>query len=931
LREFAGSIAKERFGVALILVAIGIFVSLEAGDYFRFESTGVATIWFANAVLLTALLLVPPGRWWLVLLAAVPAFILSKVLGSGLPFGISLGAFAANCAEALIAAVLLRRVEVGPLTFSSFRQVALFLGLAVIAAPAVAATLGAATIHFGLPGKNLWAVWQTWFFANALGQLALTPVLLTWISGRDAIETRLSALEYLEPLSFVALLAATVIFIFVSETPHHGGLPVILYLPFPFLIWSAVRFGPRIATLTGLFFVVFALRISFAHPHSAALPISPEYVASLQSFLAVALFTTLTLAAVIADRRRTEKRLRGAVESLQEGFALFDPEDRIVAANQVFQRLNPDASQFIKEGKTYEALIRAYVDAGYIPEAEGREESFIRERMEQHRNPGEPILRHLEDGKWIIIKESRTPEGGIASSFVDVTELKQAEAEATAAVTILERIFTSQTAAIFVVEMPDRVIQAINPAGERIFGYATDEVIGNNFALLHASESNFETFGAKMLPALDRDGVFKTQFDMRRKDGSIFPTDITITEIRDDDGERTQLVSVVHDITSDRAAEAALRASRARLEGIFDIAPEAVIAIDENMEIQLFNQSAERVFGYSAEEILGRSLDVLIPARFRGTHGGHVDAFDASPDIYRTMDSRDDIVGLRRDGTEFPASASVSKLEIDGGKVFTVMLTDITDRRRAQDALIAAKAEAEQANLAKSRFLASMSHELRTPLNAILGFAEILNLQILGPLGDPKYQEYADDIHSSGEHLLSLVNHLLDISTIEAGELSLTKEPLETGEITEESINLVAARAEKGGIKLVARLPDSLPLLHADRRALRQILLNLLSNALKYTPEGGTVTVSASALNGTTTFEIDDTGRGISADKLPELTNPFTRADHDPLQATEGWGLGLAITNSLVELHEGTLEIESKIGVGTTVRVSLPNGADGRG
>ena len=390
------------------------------------------------------------------------------------------------------------------------------------------------------------------------------------------------------------------------------------------------------------------------------------------------------------------------------------------------------------------------------------------------------------------------------------------------------------------------------------------------------------------------------------------------------DGAPEAVGSINFDTTDQKRAEEAVNKSEARLTEIFNIAPEAVITIDRDMNIQLFNQGAERIFGYGADEVLGQPLDMLIPERSRKVHQKHIDGFDNSGDVYRLMDQRTEIAGLRKDGTEFPASASVSKLEIGGEKIFTVMMHDITERKHAQVIMMDAKREAETANRAKSEFLAAMSHEFRTPLNAILGFADILSHQYFGPIDD-KYKEYAEDIHASGEHLLTLVTEILDLSTIEAGKQSLVKEKLSTMEIVGECERIIEEKARSLGIDLITKVPRDLPPLFADRQAIKQILLNLLSNAVKFTPEGGKITVSVKASKKNTTLKVADTGKGIPSEKIPKLTDPFTRADSDPYLTEKGWGLGLTITKSLVELHDGTLDIQSKVGKGTTVTVTMPN------
>ena len=390
--------------------------------------------------------------------------------------------------------------------------------------------------------------------------------------------------------------------------------------------------------------------------------------------------------------------------------------------------------------------------------------------------------------------------------------------------------------------------------------------------------------------------------------------------------ETYQTNQLVREITERKQAEEAALEAEARLSEILRIAPDAVISIGEDMNILLFNQGAEHIFGYSAEEAMGQPVEILMPEFFRKHHRTLIEEFSRSGDTHRLMGRRQDLIGLRKDGTEFPAAASVTKLDLHGGKIFTVMLRDITERKQAENRLMAAKEGAEEANRTKSEFLAAMSHDLRTPLNAILGFAEIISHQHFGPNAD-KYQEYAEDIYSSGELLLSLVNDILDLSALEAGKRSLDKENISIPDIVTECEKIVEGRAQSHGVDLVTEVPKDLPPLYVDRRAAKQILLNLLTNSVKFTPKGGKVTLRTIAANGHYTIEVSDTGSGIPADKLATITDPFVRADTDPHTSQEGTGLGLTIVKSLVDLHDGELDIKSTVGKGTTVTVTLPTAA----
>ncbi len=223
-------------------------------------------------------------------------------------------------------------------------------------------------------------------------------------------------------------------------------------------------------------------------------------------------------------------------------------------------------------------------------------------------------------------------------------------------------------------------------------------------------------------------------------------------------------------------ADQTVRASRERFAGILDIAPEAVISVDEDQLIRLYNQGAEAIFGYAADEVLGQPLGMLLPARFREAHVDSVESFARSPRSVIMLSDRQTIFALRKDGSEFPAEGSISKFVHDGKFVFTIMLHDITERKRTEEHLQDITRQAQAANQAKSEFLANMSHELRTPLNAIIGFSEIMKTAMLGPIGNPQYLEYAKDINQSGQHLLQVITDILDITKIEAGKFELHEE-----------------------------------------------------------------------------------------------------------------------------------------------------------
>lgn len=251
--------------------------------------------------------------------------------------------------------------------------------------------------------------------------------------------------------------------------------------------------------------------------------------------------------------------------------------------------------------------------------------------------------------------------------------------------------------------------------------------------------------------------------------------------------------------------------------------------------------------------------------------------------------------------------------------------TDITARRKTEDAFIGMMDNAVRANQAKSNFLAHMSHELRTPLNAILGFAQMMEERVFGPLGEAHYEEYAKDINVSGRHLLDLINDVLDISKIEAGKLDIHPEPLDIHEIIATSLDVVRGETLVEQKVFYTEIAESLPHLLADKRMVKQMLLNLLSNAVKFTPENGRIAVGAAvAVDGGLTLTVSDSGIGIAEDQMDKVLTPFGQIDNELNRKHKGAGLGIPLVMGLVKLHDGSLELKSTVGVGTRATIHFP-------
>lgn len=379
---------------------------------------------------------------------------------------------------------------------------------------------------------------------------------------------------------------------------------------------------------------------------------------------------------------------------------------------------------------------------------------------------------------------------------------------------------------------------------------------------------------------------------------------------------------LLKDIEQRFATERALRDRETELSLHVRNTPLAAVGWDRNFITTQWNKSAERIFGYTAEEAIGRPAnELIIPDGIVADLGAIFDSLLAQKGGEYNINEN-----VTKDGRTIICEWYNTPIVGRDGAIAGVasLALDITDRIKTEQDLEEALAEAERANQVKSEFLARLSHELRTPLNAIIGFSEVLRMRFFGPLGNEKYEEYVQNIHVSGKHLLELINDVLDISEIEAGERKIFREPLNIAEIVKEANDIVRPSAEQRSIGLVVDLPDKLPELNADRRALKQILLNLLSNSIKYSDRDTTVTTRVEVKADAMVFEVTDSGIGIAADLLPTITDVFNRGTSNAQLAQDGTGLGLAIVDSLVEAHGGTLDIQSAVGVGTTVRVTLP-------
>ncbi|MCW5691823.1 MAG: PAS domain-containing protein [Pseudolabrys sp.] len=441
--------------------------------------------------------------------------------------------------------------------------------------------------------------------------------------------------------------------------------------------------------------------------------------------------------------------------------------------------------------------------------------------------------------------------------------------------------------------------------------------------------------------AEERTATIDQAFRMRHAGGHWIWLRARCELVRQPGDQGLHLIGIAVDMTEQKSLVEKTAAADLRLRDAIETIPEAFVLWDADNRLVLCNSNFQElhtlpdeaiVAGATYESVVSQGREPVVRRTVSGNGPTQPGArtFEAQLDDGRWLhisERRTKDGGYVSVGTDITTIKAHEEKLVDSEKRLMATIADLrTSQQRAEELAgkyAAEKTRAEEANQAKSKFLANMSHELRTPLNAIIGFSEIMQSGMFGPLGAAKYEEYCSDIHTSGQYLLDVINDILDMSKIEAGRMRLDFEDLAVDGLLAESIRVVSARASEKNLTLTSRIAPDLQL-RADRRALKQIALNLLSNAVKFTPAGGHVAVRGRTTDHCFVLSIADSGIGITADALARLGRPFEQVESHISKSHQGSGLGLAIAKSLAELHGGRMRIRSTPGRGTVVTVRLP-------
>jgi PAS domain S-box-containing protein len=553
------------------------------------------------------------------------------------------------------------------------------------------------------------------------------------------------------------------------------------------------------------------------------------------------------------------------------------------------------------------------------------------------------VIRHIK-ASAVVLKDEREKVVRMIGINYDITARKESERTLLELHGLKEAILRNAPHAV-IATTTTGIIQHVNPAAERLLGYCAEEMIGKlTPSVFHDPEevaAHAKCFGAELGIELQPGFevfVAKARLNLPnqhewtyiRKDGTRMPVLLSVTAIRNHVGTITGFLGMALDVTAQKMAERARQEQEMRLRAIVDHAVDGIITIDTRGTIETFNPAAERMFGYTAAEVTGQNMMVLMPEPYRSAQNGDLARYRQTGET-KIIGVGREVVGRRKDGTIFPLDLALSEMHLGERRLFTGITRDISERKAAESRLEQAKRDMEARNLelaeahkkalaatkAKSEFLASMSHEIRTPMNAIVAMADLLQETSLSK----EQQEYVGRFSRAATSLLDLINDILDISKIEAGQLELESLPFDIHDLIDKIGELMAMRADAKQLEIATFVhPDVPTWVLGDPTRLLQVLVNLTGNAVKFTAQGEVcLRVEPDATDpGLLRCSVSDTGIGIPADKVDLIFESFTQVDSSMTRKYGGTGLGLSISKRLVELMGGHITVDSTEGLGST-------------
>ena len=631
----------------------------------------------------------------------------------------------------------------------------------------------------------------------------------------------------------------------------------------------------------------------------------------------------------VTERQRAEERFRQVIEQAPHGMVIVDQKGIMTLVNaQIERSFGYTRDELL--GQSIEMLVPKRLRARHVT----YRSSFLELPTARPMGAGRDLFGLRKDGVEFPVEIGLNPletEQGITvlGTVVDITERKRAETTLRESEERFRLLVEGiKDYGLFMLDLEGHVV-SWNSGAERIKGYQAAEIIGKHFSCFYPDEDVRAGKPERELRQAAAAGQYEDEGWRVRKDGTRFWANILVTALPDEQGRVHRFVKLTRDISDRRRAEEALRRSQGQLAGVIGSAMDAIISIDGEQRIVLFNTAAETMFRCPAEEAIGRSLNRFIPERFRSTHHGYIQAFGRTNVTKRSMGALSPIFGLRTDGEEFPIEASISQLESDGQRLYTVILRDITERRRVEEEVSRLNADLEQrvaertaelqaANNELEAFSYSVSHDLRAPLRAIDGFS----LAILEDYADKLDEEgrgYLEQVRGASQEMAHLIDALLHLARVTRSEIR--RDVVNLSELAQVVVGDLQRRQPERDIAI--KIEEGL-ITEGDRHLLRILLNNLLGNAWKFTlkrdrPE---ITLGQQQRDSETVYFIRDNGAGFDMAYAGKLFGAFQRLHGS--SEFEGTGIGLATVQRIVHRHRGRVWAQSAVNRGATFYFTLP-------
>lgn len=903
----------------VIAIAVVYGITAKLSLFFSFENTNASPVWPPSGIAFAALLHFGYRVWPGILIGAFAANVFTLMVNSpsNIPFTIiaSLGIGMGNALEAIFGVYLLHRF-VGlenPLyhTRNVFKLAVVALVMCL-----VASIIGSCMLAvLGIVSLEIYPeTWFTWWVGDVTGVIMMAPILLTWYRNYHAQYRTTSEFRFfVEALFFFAFILASTWAIFGGYMPMSTRNYPIAYLLFPIVVLGAFRFGQKGVGWSILIISVMAIW-GTVHGYGSFVRASlNQSLVLTQSFIGVITITGLVLAAILRERDQAaslltsrEKWFRSLIENSADVITLMGADGRILYSST-------------STTKIIGYPLEEYVGKNMFDFIHPDDKEFINQRLAQVlEKPGNSASAECRyrrrDGTWMWLEGSGNnllADDNIKAIVVncrDITARKQAADELLRSQERFRGIYNSSKDAIGYVNLNGE-FRDVNKAFVDLTGYTKQEILsGMTFRQL-TSERFYALMEQKMHEVLDSGIPVEYENEYVKKDGSRIPVLLTAFMVKDADGKPSGIAAIVKDISERKKSEE----ERFRLAAIVESSNDAIIGKTLDGTITSWNRAAERLYGYLAVEMIGRSIFILVPP----------DRSAEFSDIIRRIKNGEilqdyETIRMRKDGTYLNVSLSVSPIKDALGNVIgaSIIARDNTARKQAEEHL------QETARL-KSEFTSTVSHELRTPL-AIS--KEALSLLLRGKVGEVtgKQKEIMTIASSNIDRLCFLIDDILDFSKIEAGRMEIHKEPIDIIPAITESFNGWKLRADLKKITLRMKAPAGPLVIPVDKIRFVQILSNLLNNAVKFTPEDGTVDLTVEEKEDVIKFSIVDTGPGIAQEDLPKLFQKFQQLKRTHGPGAKGTGLGLNISKVLVELHGGQIAAESQLGHGSNFTFTIP-------